>query len=41
MSRKEQLKKLKIELLELKKQKVISVNDKYRIQHLQQLLDSK
>ena len=32
-------KKIKKELLELKSQKIISVNDKYRIQRLQQLLD--
>jgi hypothetical protein len=32
-------KKIKKELLELKSQKIISVNDKYRIQKLQQLLD--
>ena len=31
--------KIKKELLELKSQKIISVNDKYRIQRLQQLLD--
>ena len=32
-------KKIKKELLELKSQKIISVNDKYRIQKLQQILD--
>lgn len=31
--------KIKKELLELKSQKIISVNDKYRIQKLQQILD--
>jgi len=31
--------KVKKELLELKTKKVISVNDKYRIQKLQQILD--
>ena len=31
--------KIKKELLELKTQKTISVNDKYRIQKLQQILD--
>jgi len=31
--------KIKKELLELKAQKIISVNDKYRIQKLQQILD--
>ena len=31
--------KIKRELLELKSQKVISINDKYRIQKLQQILD--
>ena len=32
--------KIKKELLELKTQKTISVNDKYRIQKLQQILDN-
>jgi hypothetical protein len=31
--------KIKKELLELKSQKIISINDKYRIQKLQQILD--
>jgi len=31
--------KIKKELLELKTKKTISVNDKYRIQKLQQILD--
>jgi hypothetical protein len=35
-----QLKQIQEELINLKSQKVISINDKYRIQKLQQTLDS-
>ena len=35
-----QLKQIQEELINLKLQKVISINDKYRIQKLQQTLDS-
>ena len=34
-----QLKQIQEELLKLKSQEVISINDKYRIQRLQQLLE--
>jgi hypothetical protein len=35
----QELKQIQEELLQLKSQKEISVNDKYRIQKLQQILD--
>jgi hypothetical protein len=35
----QELKQIEEELLQLKSQKIISVNDKYRIQKLQQILD--
>lgn len=35
----QELKQIQEELLQLKSQKTISVNDKYRIQKLQQILD--
>ena len=35
-----QLKQIQEELINLKLQKVISINDKYRIQKLQQTLDA-
>ena len=37
----EQLKQIQEELVKLKTQEVITLNDKFRIQKLQQLLDEK